>query len=601
MIKYYEGIICVDKFKKAYCQVNEKETVYIAPKFLNRALHGDKVLLKIKNNYGFVQKVIERNKVHITGQIQIMDNGVAFVKPWINKYQKDFFIKNSDINEAKDGDVVEIEVSDWPKKFKSPIAKVKKVLYHTTSEQNLIYKLNLPTKFPDGVLEEIQNIENNIKEEIQNRIDLRHLRVFSIDPKGSKDLDDALSLEVTDHGYRVGIHIADVTAWMKPGTLLDQEAFKRGCSVYLPNTVVPMIPHSLCENLCSLLPQQDSLAISVMINFDREWNLSDYYIFRSVIHNRHQFTYEEAEIHRTSSESEYYNELNMLYVIGQKIRNQYFPNEFELKMPYLKWEFDENKEPVKIKIKDRIATNDLIQSWMLMANFLVTKKIESLGSFPWVYRVHPEITDEKINNIKVDIKHLNLEWDDSINIYANIKKLLSSERSDIVSDILIKKFRPAYYSPERKGHFALGSHEYAHFTSPIRRYPDVIIHRILLNALDGKQIFCGNLEDECNHLSTCEKIADDAERTAHQLNSLKFIKDVKYPMDGTITSFSKRGITIRTELMVDGFIHAKELPAYWSDDERRWVNEQNWKIGDIVRVKIKNLDWNRREIVLNFV
>lgn len=600
MSKYYEGIICVDKFKKAYCQLNEKERVYITPKFLNRSLPGDKVLLKIKDNYGFVQKVIERNKEHITGQIQLMENGFAFVKPWVNKYQKDFFINKSDVNGAKDGDVVEVEVSDWPKKFKSPIAKVKKVLYHATSELNLIYKLNLPTKFPDEVLEEIQNIKNNIEEEIPNRIDLRHLNVISIDPKGSKDLDDALSLEITEHGYRVGIHVADVTAWVKPGTKLDQEAFKRGCTVYLPNTVVPMIPHSLCENLCSLLPNQDRLAVSVMINFDREWNLADYYIFRSVIHNRHQFTYEEAEAHRTSTESEYYNDLNMLYLMGQKVRNLHFPNELELNMPDLKWEFDDNKEPVKIKVKDRIATNDLIQSWMLMANYLVTKKIESMGSFPWVYRVHPEITDDKISNIKTDIKHIDLNWEETEGVYGNIKRFLSSENSSIASDILIKKFRPAYYSPDRKGHFALGSHEYAHFTSPIRRYPDVIIHRILLNALDGKTIFCGNLEDECNHLSNCEKTADEAERTAHQMNSLKFVKDVKYPIEGSITSFSKRGISIRTELMVDGFIHAKEIDAYWSEEERRWVNEQNWKLGETVRVKIKSLDWNRREIALNF-
>lgn len=600
MSKYQEGIICVNKDKKTYCQINEKEVVQISPKFLNRALPGDKVLLKIKDNFGFVQKVIERNKSHITGQVQLMEAGFAFVKPWKNKYQKDFFINKADINGAKDGDVVEIEVCDWPKNFKSPIAKIKKVLYHTTSEQSLIYKLNLPTKFPDSVLQEIQTIKNITETEIENRIDLRHLNVISIDPKGSKDLDDALSIETTEHGYRVGIHVADVTAWIKPGTLLDQEARNRGCTVYLPNTVVPMIPHSLCENLCSLLPNEDRLAVSVMVNLDKDWNLKDYHIFRSVIHNRYQFSYEEAEIHRIDTDSKYHNDLNVLYEMGQKVRKTYFPNEIELNMPELKWEFNDEQEPVKIKIKSRIATNDLIQSWMLMANYLVTEKIESLGIHPWVYRVHPEITEEKIENIKIDVKQLGLEWKDNMGVYSNIKNILSSNVSDIASDVLIKKFKPAFYSPEKKGHFALGTSQYAHFTSPIRRYPDVIIHRILLNALDGKKIFCGNLLDECEHLSEREKVADDASRTANQSNALKFVKDVKYQLDGKITSFSSRGISIKTELMVDGFIPSKEIDGYWSNEQRRWVNELNWKLGDIVKVKIKNLEWNRREIILKF-
>lgn len=600
MSKYHESIILIDKNKKAYCQI-EGDIVYIASKFLNRALPGDNVLVKIKDSYGFVQKIIDRNKTTITGQILVSNEGYGFVKPWSDKYQRDFFIRANDLNSAKNGDVVEIEVLDWPKKYKSPLAIIKKVLYHTTSEQSLIYKLNLPTKFPDEVLEELNELDNNIEAEIANRIDLRALNIFTIDPKGSKDLDDALSLEVTDKGYRIGVHIADVTAWIKTGTKLDQEAYKRGCTVYLPTMVVPMIPPSLCDNLCSLLPNVDRLAVSILINFDKDWNISDYSIFRSIINSKKQFTYEEAEEQRIDAESKYFNELNLLNVIGQKVESTLFPNELELNMADLIWEFDSNNEPCKIKVKERITTNKLIKSWMLMANFLVTHKIESIGNQPWLYRVHFEPTTEKINNIKTDIKQLNLSWDDSKTLNENLKMLLSSNKSELVSEILIKKFKPAFYSPEKLGHFALGSSQYTHFTSPIRRYPDIIVHRILLNVIEGKNIYCGHLDKECQHLSIREKVAEEAERTANQYNMLKFVKNVKYPLDGIITSFSKRGINIRTELMVDGIIASREIPAYWSDDERRWINEEDWKIGDTIKVKIKNLDWNRREIFLNLV
>jgi ribonuclease R len=601
MKKYYEGTIFRDNNLRTFCDVSELGVkVKVGSKFTQQALPGDKVLIKVKQDkYGFIQKVIERNKAVITGQINITKD-YAFVKPWNPQYNKDFYISKGDIGEnTKDGDIVEIQIIDFPKNSKSPIAKVIKTLFKATSDQYLIHKLNIPSKFPDEVLQEVSNINTN--RDYSDRIDLRHLNTFSIDPQGAKDLDDAISLENTGNGYRVGIHIADVTAWVKAGTQLDQEAYKRGCSIYLPSTCIPMLPPNLSYDICSLIPNQDRLAVSVMINFDREWNLMDYYIFKSVINNRRQFTYEEAEEHRNDSDSLYYSDINLLYLMGQKIRKQYFPNELELSLPDIRWDFDENGEPVKIKVKKRIATNELIQAWMLMANNLVTKKIESLGIPTWVYRAHGSITEENLIKLKIELKQIDVTWNDNITTSQNLIDLLSSEKAPLVSDILVRKFRSAYYTPHRKGHFALGAYDYAHFTSPIRRYPDIVVHRILFNALSGKPIYIGNLEEDCKHLSKRERKADEIEKIAHGNNMLKFIKDVKYSMQAGIIGFSKRGILVRSELMVDGIIPAKELDANWNDEERRWDNFCNWKIGDIIQVKVSHLDWSNREIYYKLV
>jgi ribonuclease R len=601
MKKYYEGTIFRDSNLRTYCDVSELGVkVKVGSKYTHQALPGDKVLIKVKNGkYGFVQKIQQRNQAILTGQINFTKD-FAFVKPWSPEYNKDFYIHKEHIGEnTKDGDIVEIQIVDFPKVSKSPVAKVIKTLFKASSEQYLIHRLNLPTKFPDDVMQEVSQINTN--RDYSDRIDLRHLNIFSIDPHDAKDLDDALSLENTGNGYRVGIHIADVTAWVKPGTKLDQEAYKRGTSIYLPTTCIPMIPTNLSNGVCSLLPNEDRLAVSVMINFDREWNLMDYYIFRSVINNKKQFTYEEAEEHRNDSNSDYYSDINMLHLMGQKLRKQYFPNELSLTMPDINWEFNETGEPIKIKVKKRIATNDLVQAWMLMANNLVTKKIESLGIPSWIYRAHGGILPENLNKLKIELKQIDIDWNDNITTSENLVQMLSTEKAPLISDILVRKFRSAYYTPQRKGHFALGAYDYAHFTSPIRRYPDIIVHRILFNALASKPIYVGDLENDCKHLSKCERKADEIEKNAHNNNMLRFVKDVKYSMQAGIIGFSKRGIMVRSELMVDGIIPAKELDANWNEEERRWVNFCNWKIGDIIQVKIRHLDWSKRDIYYKLV
>lgn len=602
--KYYEGILKQINTKYAECKIEGVETpINIGSKYLKKALTGDKVLLKIKKEkFGFIQKIIERKKSKIIGEINISEK-FAFVKPWSSGYYKDFFISKENINDdVKNGDIVEIEIIDWQKTDKSPSAKVIKKLRYITKEQYLMYRLELPTKFPDDVLQEVQQIEYK-DIDILNRLDLRNVDTFTIDPENSTDLDDALSLEKIGENFRISIHVADVSHYIKPGTSLDTEAYNRSFTVYLPSSNIPMIPSKLSSDICSLLENKDRLAISIIINIDSNWDIIDYDIKRSVIKSNKKFTYEEAEEHRMNKDSIWYTRLNALYAIGQKLRNERFKNEISLQIPEIKWICDENNNPLKIKVKKRISTMDLIQSWMLLANQLVTQKINSLGDYPYIYRVHKEIYDDNINDLKKYLKQLNIEWFDNQTKHDNIKRILKEDKTNILSEIIIKKFRPAYYSPNKEGHFAIGVDDYAHFTSPIRRYSDILIHRIILNAINNKNVIIPNIENDCKHITNRERRAEKIERYINKNNALKFIKNVDYSLQAKIIYFTKKGILVKTDLMIDAWIENTQLENYIYDEKQnKWSHkEYNLKLGDIISVEIDRLDWDNNEIYLKML
>jgi ribonuclease R len=602
---FYEGIIRQDKSKNIFCDIPElEEPVKISNRFLNRTLSGDKVLIKVKDGkWGFVQKLLERPERVLTGQIQITEK-YAFIKPWTSDFFKDFFVDKKDIADSKDGDVVEFKILEWGKKQKSPKAAVVKTLYNATQEQYLVYRLNLPNKFPDAVIEELKDVEIT-KDDINSRIDLRGLNVFSIDPITCTDVDDALSFEKTTFGYRVGIHIADVSHFIKAGTDLDKEAYKRSFTVYFPKFSIPMIPQKLSSDLCSLLEGVDRLAVSVIINFDNDVNIIDTNVFRSVINNRKKFSYEEAEEHKNNPESPYFTTLNNLATIGAKIRKQMFPNEMVLNRNEIKWDLDNDGNPIKLKMKKKVSTMELIQCWMLVCNRVVTEKVESiLKDSPWIYRVHNDIEEDNLQALKVELKQLDLLWDESASNIENIKRLLLTEKSQIFSDILIKKFKTAKYSPNKTGHFSLGVDDYTHFTSPIRRYTDIIIHRILLNTINEKPVYCANILKDCEWISEQEKKVQKVEDYYNGLLTMKFVKDIKYPLKGEIIQMTNRGILIKTELMIDATVPAKELrkTMYFDESNRKWNHKSfDFKIGDIIDVKISHLNWDKNEIELSIV
>lgn len=604
--KFYEGVINQVSSKLALCNIPDLERpIKIGSKFLKKALEGDKVLLKVKEGkYGFVQKIIERNEKILTGQIQI-SKGYAFIKPWNGNYYTDFFVDKKYINNAKNGDVVDFELLDWKGSDRSPNAKVIKSIYNASDTQYMMYKMDLPRKFPSVVMDELKDITLTSSDFV-GREDLRELDVYSIDPKGCTDADDALSLENLEDGYRVGIHIADVSHFIKPGSQLDKEAFNRAFTIYFPDNNIPMIPSKLSSDLCSLVEGEDRLAITLFIYFDREWNIKNTNVVKSVINNNKFLTYEEAQQHKDNPNSPYFRFLNTMYTIGQKVLSEYFPNEIQLNLPELQWEFDENKNPIKIKLKKRNECMDLIQCWMLMANKLVTQIVEKYNPLtPWVYRVHDVIQDESINDLKMELVQLGEFWDDNMSQHNNIKRLLSSDNSSLISELLIRKFRPARYSSIKTGHFSLGSDDYTHFTSPIRRYTDIIIHRILLQVIKNKPIYCANLERDCEHITTQQRKVDKVERHFKNVTALNFVKDIDYSFKSKIIYFSKKGIFVKTEMLVDAWILSNELEKngiIYSEELKKWMNPKyDWMIGDIIKTKIDKLNWIQNDILLKII
>ncbi len=604
--KFYEGIINQVSPKLALCDIPDLEKpIKIGGKFLKRALEGDKVLVKVKGEkYGFVQKIIERNSKVLTGQIQI-SNGYAFIKPWNGNYYTDFFVDKKNINKAKDGDVVDFEMLDWKSSNRSPSAKVIKPIYNASDTQYMMYKMDLPRKFPSAVIEELKDISLTPSDFV-GREDLRALDIYSIDPEGCTDADDALSLENLDDGYRVGIHIADVSHFVKPGSQLDKEAFERAFTIYFPDSNIPMIPRKLSSDLCSLIEGEDRLAVTLFINFDRDWSIKKTEVVRSVINNKKFLTYEEAQAHKENPNSPYFRFLNTMYTNGKKILSEYFPNEIQLDLPELQWEFDDDKNPIKIKLKKRNDCMDLIQCWMLMANKLVTQLVEKINpSIPWIYRVHDEIQDENIEAFKMELIQIGEFWDDNMTQHSNIKRLLSTDNSSLISELLIRKFRPARYSSIKTGHFSLGSDDYTHFTSPIRRYTDIIIHRILLQAIKNKPVYCANLERDCEHISTQQRKVDKVERHFKGVTALNFVKNIDYSFKSKIIYFNKRGIFVKTEMLVDAWISSNELVKNgmkFSEDLNKWINPKyDWMIGDIIKTKIDKLNWIKNDILLKLI
>src|SRR6478735_3653156 len=378
--------VIITQINKISYQIEHNGKIYNIPNyFSNKALTGDLVKVKISKNLCFVKKILQRNENVLIGKVSIKKN-IAFIKAWSNNQYIDYFINLDKFPTLKHNDVIKFKFFEWKKAQKNPKAELIEVLNNIDKNDELYLKFNINTQFNDNVFKELEEI--NIID--TNRLDLRDLTTFTIDPENCTDIDDALSFETTLTGFRVYIHISDVSFFVKTGTEIDKEAYMRGFTYYNDNNTVPMLPHKLSSDICSLKEYAERLAVSIIINIDKKFNIIDYNIVRSIIINKHKFTYEEAELYKNDTFSLYYTDLNLLYTIGQKIRKELFPNELILSKEENIW-LDN-----KIKIKKRNSCMDLIQSWMLITNYLVTKKIESYPNTPWIYRTHDKINKENL-------------------------------------------------------------------------------------------------------------------------------------------------------------------------------------------------------------
>jgi ribonuclease R len=612
----------------------EEGDVFIPGENLNGAIHNDRVIVRYTNNAstskraeGEVIRFLLRANHTIVGKLEVSKT-FGFLIPDNAKISTDIFIAKNDFKGAKDGDKVIVEIIEWSGKRRNPEGKVIEILGSSKDPNieiiSIIKSYDLDESFPPDVEAEIENIPTEIKDEdIKNRRDLRNLRMFTIDGEDAKDLDDAVSIENIPNGYRLGVHIADVTEYVREGTFLDQEAVKRGTSVYLVDRVIPMLPRKLSNGICSLNPQVNRYAFSVFMDIDKNGMVFNSEFVESVIKTDERMTY--TNVYRILEDED--NELITRYknivpdlkkmkelaMILRKKRMDRGAIDFDFKESKIL--LDEQGEPIEIKKYDYNIANQVIEECMLVCNETVSEHFFWTGT-PFVYRVHEEPDPERIETFAKLIANMGYSLKGSNKVHSGalqkiIENVKGKSEEKIISTIMLRSLKKARYTNKNDIHFGLAAKFYSHFTSPIRRYPDLIIHRIMKEVLHGKmskkriEHYNDILPDICGQCSDREKVAEDAERDTVDLKKVQYMKKyVGYSMKGFISSVTAFGMFVEFENSIEGLVRISNL----EDDYYIYNNEQYaligertnrvYRIGDEVDVIIASANTKTRQIEL---
>jgi ribonuclease R len=549
----------------------------------------------------------------------------AFVVPDHRKMHQDFFIYPENINGARTGDKVIIEVTSWAENEKKPEAKVIEVLGKAGENEAEIHSImaefGLPFRFTDIVEEESKKIDEGITEkEIRKRRDFRDVVTFTIDPVDAKDFDDALSFRKLENGnYEIGIHIADVTHYVKPNTALDGEAYDRATSVYLVDRTIPMLPERLSNELCSLRPNEDKLTFAAVFEMDDKAKIQNEWFGRTIIHSDCRFSYEEAQTILEKGQGILADELRILNDFAKKLRKERFAKgAVNFETTEVKFKLDEKGIPLAVIPKVRKDAHKLIEEFMLLANKQVAtfvynyKKGKEKNTF--VYRIHDFPDPEKVKDFSLFAKQFGHKMEvEEQSISRSLNKLMEAiegkPEQNILEQLAIRTMAKAKYSTETKGHFGLAFQHYAHFTSPIRRYPDMMVHRLLQHYLDeGKPVSNAEYEEKCLHTSEREKRAADAERASIKYKQVEFMTYAENKVyEGLISGVTEWGLYAEiVETKCEGMIRLADLTDdFYEFDERsyRVVGRKKKKIytlGDRVKVRVKKTDIDKRLIDLVF-
>ncbi len=625
--KLYVGVIDMTNNGSGFAIVDELDhDIFIPNHRLNKALHGDLVEVEIvkekpgKRPEGEVVKILDRAKTHFTGIVKMFKN-YAFVDPDDVKMYKEIFIKKDDFNGAKDGQKVVAEIYDWPEKVGSPMGRIIKVLGqpgdHEVEIHAILDEYDLPYEFDPEVQAFADNLPKEItKQEIKNRRDMRRVPTFTIDPVDAKDFDDALSVRKLDNGrYEIGIHIADVSHYLKPDTILDKEAYNRATSVYLVDRVVPMLPEVLSNELCSLRPHEDKLTYSAVFEMDETGKVYKEWYGRTVTHSDRRFTYEEAQEIIEGAEGDFKDQILLLDRIAKKLRQQRFKHgAISFDRIEVRFKVDDKGNPIEVYFKESKDANKLIEEFMLLANRkvaeFVTKKLPPKEK-TFVYRVHDEPAPEKLeelNNIVQKFGYkLDLKSRKSIikSINALLQDIQDKPEKNMLETLTIRSMSKAVYTTDNRGHYGLAFDYYTHFTSPIRRYPDVMVHRLLQNYLDKKP--SPNKEEyekKCIHSTNMEIQATSAERDSIKYMQAKYIQDFKdVPFEGIITGVTEWGMYVElTANKVEGLVRRTEMRDdyyYFDEDQYALIGEitgKKYQLGDVVTVKVKKTNPEKKQI-----
>lgn len=630
--KFFIGTVDMTKTGSAYIICKDlKQDVHISRKYINTALHGDTVEIELfygtKRNQleGKILEVKKRANDQFIGTFKKYDK-YAIVNIDRTKREFEIFIDFDDVSDARQSDKVIVEITEWRgKKNLVPWGKIIQTFGpnedHDMEMNTILVNNGFKIDFPDEVIKESESLTDEItQQDLSQRRDFRGITTFTIDPFNARDFDDALSIQKNEKGqYEVGIHIADVTHFVRPGHPLDKEAFNRSTSVYLVDRVCPMLPEKLSNELCSLRPNEDKFTFSAVFCFDEKFNICSEWFGKTLIHSDRRFTYDEVQEILETGDGDFVDELNQLDKIAKKLRKDKFDNgAISFESDEVTFILDEDGTPLDIVEKQRKDAHMLVEDFMLLAN----KKVASFISkkpkgknIPFVFRVHDHPDPEKLQDFALFAKEMGYEM--NVSTPDHVAKSFNSlseaaakdERLKMLEPLALRTMAKAAYSTDNIGHYGLSFEFYTHFTSPIRRYADVMVHRILLkNLSDAYRMDKTKLEAVCVHISTQERKAIDAERESIKFKQVEYIiGHIGEEFEGVISGIIERGFFVMLDgSRIEGMVGFDSLEEFFTVDSSRLKitgreSGTVMRMGDKVKVKVIDADLDKRQVEMELV